>query len=217
MVRTADIRKAARFFPAILRERNRKSLPRIFYELVYLALRHREIPSFYFMRRLYLADKKNILDFMPNKFLYRLSQTINDAGTSLVLSDKLYFDLYYRRFSNRLPRILAYNHRQSFHTGESQLVLNNPSGFESFLKDMVFKRSESRSVFIKQTYDSYGGRNIHRLTEDDFPMASGRLEDMYHTITRLFMSFPGDHQAASRNGKIESFQCQYDAHRHFHR
>ncbi len=182
MATTAVFKNRVQFIRLVLSERTRKSVLRMISELIYLTFLNRAIPSFYFTRRLFMKEKKEIKNYLPNKFLYGIAGRINDLGAADVLSNKLYFDLYYRRFTEQLPKILSYNHNHFFVTGSRDQSINNLEDFNALLKDLVFQHSESGSVFIKKMYDSYGGRNTYRLSREDFPLAAERLKSMYSDV-----------------------------------
>ncbi|HYW95690.1 MAG TPA: sugar-transfer associated ATP-grasp domain-containing protein [Bacteroidales bacterium] len=182
MALLTNISKTIRFTPVILKDKRRKSIPRILYELVYLTVYHWSLPSFYFTRRLYMKEKKNILDYLPNRFLYGIAERINDCGAAAVLNDKLFFDMYYSQFTGRLPKILSYNHEKKFIVEGKAYQVNSKGKLEELLKDLTLKRSATGAIFIKKMFDSYGGMNTFRLTKEDFPVTREKLDKLYNSV-----------------------------------
>ena len=176
------IRRRIQFFPLVIREKRRKSVVKILAELLYLAIIHRTVPSHYFPRRLYLKERKNLRNYLPSRFLYGISEKINDMQASAVLSNKLFFNLYYGRFLDRLPLVLCHNHRKMFVINNENYEISTAEEFESLLNDLVLHHSKKGSVFIKKTYDSYGGMNTFRITRDDLPLQPEALKKMYASI-----------------------------------
>ncbi len=180
---SAVAKRRLRFIPMVIREKNRKSVFRMIREIIYITFRDRALPKHYFARRMYLEEKKNIRDYLPSKFLYGVGDRINDLQAVPVLADKLFFNLYYGRFLKALPRVLCHNYLKVFVVGDTNYEITTVEEFESLLSDLVKKHSSSSSVFIKKTYDSYGGMNTFRVHAKDLPMDPTTLERMYGIIS----------------------------------
>ncbi len=183
MAITANLTKAVRFIPSMVGDHQRKSLPKIFSELLFLMFYHREFPALYFSRRLYLKDKKDITNYLPNKLLYSIADRINDQSAAVVLSNKLYFDFYYRPIVKHLPKILCHNHGKMFIRGHKEYMVADTDQFEELLRDLILNRSETHSVFIKKMYESHGGKNTYRISEEDLPLNRKKLRELYSVVT----------------------------------
>ncbi len=182
MDKALAFKRRLRFLSMVLRDKSRKSILKMISEMIYLTFLHRTFPSFYFTRRLYLKEIKEIRNYLPNKFLYGIAPRINDLMAAEVLSNKLYYDLFYRKFTNRLPAILAFNHGTMFITGNKHHSVKTLGEFDAFLTSLVREISPHGSVFIKKTYDSGGGKNTYRVTKEELPLSGERLESMYKSI-----------------------------------
>ena len=73
---------------------DRKSVPRVILEIIYLTLLHSEFPRHYFSRYLFKKKTINISGYLPNKFLYAVKSEFNEQRLREVLDNKLYFDFY---------------------------------------------------------------------------------------------------------------------------
>lgn len=182
MVQAQEFRKLIGFLPMINSQADRKSWFKIVQELIYLTFYNRTLPTYYFSRRLYRRDRPNIKDFIPNKVLFGVPRKMNDQEAASVLSNKLYFDLYYRPHLKLLPRILMFNHGNSFIIGNTVTFVDSINAFGELLEKVVLTMSGEDSVFIKKTYDSRGGKNIFKICQANFPLNEGLLDELYHNI-----------------------------------
>ena len=140
------------FLTELLKDPERKSMFRIFYEFTYLMIVLKAFPGHYFSRYLFKKGKQNIRNYFPWRFLYGMKSYFNNKEVREVLENKLYFDLYYNQFSINLPKILMYNHRQVFVIeGRCHEVKNNEE-FKVVLKDLFKNNSMSEAIIVKKTY-----------------------------------------------------------------
>lgn len=182
MALSKEFNKLFGFLPMISRQPDRKSWFRILQELIHLTFYNRSLPTFYFSRHLYRKDRQNIKDFIPNKVLYGISEKMNDQEAASVLSNKLFFDLYYRPHIKALPRIIMFNHGNSFIAGAKQIKVSSIDKFEELLEMVVKNETNEDSVFIKKTYASHGGKNIFKIYKASFPLERDLLSEMYKSI-----------------------------------
>ena len=92
------IKNPVRKFMIVLRDPHRKSITRMFRELIYLAIKNRSWPNHYFSRYLYRNEKTNLNEYEKNKTLYSLSDKFNDPGFLSILRNKL---IFYEYFSHK--------------------------------------------------------------------------------------------------------------------
>lgn len=184
MTLKANVKKGIRFIPNLVRYKERKKLFRIFRELIQLTIFHKAFPDHYFSRHLYRKEVLNIKDYLPNKFLYKASLALNDLDAATLLRNKLFFDLFYSQYIQNLPRVMMHNHGNVFMIGSERQLIDSPEKFESLVFDILQKKSTNQSVFIKKMYESYGGKNIFKLTEVSFPMEGERLIELYDNIIK---------------------------------
>ncbi len=172
------------FLLELLRDPERKSLFRMFYEFVFLYLKYWEYPGHYFSRYLFKKDKTNILDYYPWKYLYGIKKYFIDREVREVLENKLFFDLYYRRFGIALPEILMFNHRKIFAVGARIHEVKSAEEFTDLLEDILTSKADSDSVIIKRTYWSYGGAKIYKVYRDQVRKDPVMIRNLYETIIK---------------------------------
>lgn len=180
---TKELMKGFSFFPRILRDKERKPVFRILWEVASLTFRHKSFPAHYVSRHLYKKEIRNINDYIPNNTLRSLDNKINDPGASHILSNKLFFYLYYGKFFRNLAKILMYNHRSAFILNSKWHQINSIQEFETVINDLVTVQSESKSIFIKKTYDSHGGANTYRIHAADLPLQKTFVEELFDEVT----------------------------------
>ncbi|MDP4210818.1 MAG: sugar-transfer associated ATP-grasp domain-containing protein [Bacteroidota bacterium] len=168
----------------LFKDKDRKSIIRIIGEVLYLSIVHRSIPYHYFSRYLFRKDRTNLLDYIPNKKLHRIKPHFNDPDVSEVLENKLYFNLFYEPLGISVPKILMYNHRKMFVTGNTSVEINNSTDFRSILAELINRPESDGSVFIKRTYGSYGGDKIFKVTSDQLATDSLEVDNLYKEVIR---------------------------------
>jgi len=185
----------------LLRDPERKSLIRILFECVHLMLRYQVFPSYYFSRYLFKKDKRNVVNYLPSKFLYRIKAKFNEAEARKVLDNKLFFDFYYRQFNFNLPIIWMYNHRKVFVIDTKSININTVDEFTSVLHQLISNKAKDQAIFIKKTYASYGGDNIYRINLDDLTASAEKVKHIYEEVIKsgfLFQETVKQHPEMNR-------------------
>jgi len=100
---------------------------------------------------------------LPNKLLGTIPSMFNDKKEKEVLDNKLFFDLYYRRFDINLPKLLMYNIKNLFFVGNKVVEVIHYQGFVDLMEDIFRKDSPLSSIIIKKTCASSSGKNIYKL------------------------------------------------------
>jgi hypothetical protein len=172
------------FFTDLLKDPDRKSLFRMFYEFVYLFLVQRKFPGHYFSRYLFKKGKTNILDYYHWRFLYGIKKYFNDKDVREVLENKLYFDLFYKQFSISLPNIIMFNHRNIFATGGKSFEVNNVDEFKALLTEIFNKNTASDSMIIKRTAWSYGGDRVFKIYKNQAENEPELINELFLTVIK---------------------------------
>lgn len=161
-----SIKSLLQFLSVFLKDKSRKNLFIITWELFLLTIKHRRIPFFYFSRHIYKKGVDNIFDYIPNEVFYKFSGKFNDSSFTDLLDNKLYFLLFYNRFNIPLPKLMMYNVGNKFIIDNESLELTKTSDFIDITRTLL-NNSETKSIFIKKTYGSYGGSNTFKISEPD--------------------------------------------------
>ena len=133
----------------------------------------------YFTHYLYKTDANDIKSYLPNRLSSKIPSAFNQSLAKQVLDDKLYFSLFYSRYGINLPDIIAYNNKNYFTVGSKTTVVRNESSFRDFAKELFEQNPSCDIFFIKKTYSSSGGKNIHILTAESLTNQGGKVEEIY--------------------------------------
>ncbi len=181
----------------LIRDPERKSIVKIGFEVLWLWILYKEIPRYYFSRYLFKKERKNVKDYLPDKFLYRIKPHFNEKRAREVVENKLYFDFFYSQFQIPLPKIWMYNHRNMFVIDKTSFEINTIKDFKITLEKLFLGKSLD-SLFIKKTYWSYEGDNIFKITSDDLVSNPSLIETIYSEVIKtgyLFQETVKQHSA----------------------
>jgi hypothetical protein len=169
-----------KIFVEILNDPDRKSLPRMMYELLDLLFFYRELPSHYFSRYLFKKWNTNIRNYLPNKLLgERISPFFYDRSVKEVLDNKLFFAFFYGQFLSDLPKLLMYNHRKMFVINDNSVIINTVEEFSDLLEELFKNNPSVGSMIIKKTRASSGGSNIYKLSPGELKGNTELLSKIY--------------------------------------
>ena len=201
MLKRTYLRNRLAFLSNLLQSKDRKTILKMTSEIITLTIRNKVIPNYYFSRRLYLKENKNILNYIPDQVLYGLHSYFNDPSSVPILKDKLYFNLFYSQFFKNLPRIIMYNYNNCFIIDNQCVTVNNAQTLGFLLQDLINNKSTSKSIFIKKRYDSWGGKNIYKISQKEIPLSGeylGKLTKEILQSSYLFQETLIQHKEMNR-------------------
>lgn len=166
----------------VLRDPERKPIPTILRDLVFLWIKHRELPIHYFSRYLFKKDTANIFDYVPNRLSGRIAPFFNDGRLKHVLDNKLYFYLFYSHFGIATPRVVAFNHRHLFSINGKTFIINNYNVFVRFVSDLFSMNEDIDCLVLKRIYGSSSGRNIYLISEEQLEEGGSSLAEIYNSV-----------------------------------
>lgn len=166
----------------ILKDQERKPLSGIMRDNLDLLIHHRELPVHYFSRYLFKKGMTNIRDYIPNGLAMKIAPALNDSKVKEVLDNKLYFSMFYGQFDIPAPKILMYNHKDRFVSGNKPVSVESYSDFRELI-DWVFGAYPGCvGLFIKKTYSSASGRDIYAVMRSDLSSNDKLIRDVYSGI-----------------------------------
>lgn len=167
----------------VLKDPERKSLPRILYEIICISFVKRKFPPYFYMSRfLFKKFRTNIFDFYPYSYFDRLNRYFNDDEARTVLENKLFTHYFYSRFNVAMPRLLAFNHRKTFVVDNIVREVTCPDDFRKIIDHLLSGIPENESVFIKKTWGSFGGENVFRIDKNIPAQDSHHLNDLFSRV-----------------------------------
>ncbi len=162
---------------------NRKPIWQVLCECVYLTITYRSLPNHYFGRYLFIKGVTNITDYLPAKILQKIKAFFNDHSVAEVLENKLYFNFFYALPNIPLPKILMYNHRDMFVIDCKPYKITTSNEFVNILAQLM-KTKSLDSLFIKGTYDCYGGENIYKLFANQLVTEQPKVKALFSEIVK---------------------------------
>jgi hypothetical protein len=170
------------FFNIVLKDKQRKTIWRIILDLLLITINDKSIPKYYFSRYLYKKDKNNFKDFINNKVLYGLEEKLNDRSAICILNNKSLFSLYFSNYNINIVKNIMFNYKNNFYLGDKKLFISNLKDFEEIINNVVNNYSENKCVFVKKNVDSYGGKNIYKISSTDLPLNEEFKNDIYNQV-----------------------------------
>lgn len=162
------MKKSLKSINIVLKDKQRKSLIRIFFEVIQYLILHWRFPSHYFSRFLYRKNAKPISEFYTNKTLTSIWKDFNNPYFIYFLSNKLMFYYYFKNLDLNVPDLLGYSIKNKFFDNNGVIEINNPNDLETYLYNKL-ELSADKSIFLKRTYSTSGGTMIFKLNNSDFP------------------------------------------------
>jgi hypothetical protein len=108
----------------------------------------------------------------------------NNKEVCEVLENKLYFDLFYRLYSLKLPNILMFNFRNIFTVNNRVFEVTNPDKFKELLKNIFTNNATYDSMIIKRMYWSYGGDKVFKIYRTQLEDDPELMNELYSTVTK---------------------------------
>lgn len=160
-----------------------KPLLSIFKELLRLFFIHHEFPGHYFSGYLFKKDVSQVENYLPLKRAGKIVPGLNDQKLKEVLDNKLYFNLFYGQFNIKIPKIVMFNHGNTFCRDNESFRILNVDDFVFRLRELFTLNSSMDSVFIKKTYASSKGTDIYKINSYEV-FINDKIQGIYLDVTR---------------------------------
>ncbi|HQK70489.1 MAG TPA: sugar-transfer associated ATP-grasp domain-containing protein [Bacteroidales bacterium] len=171
------------FIIDVIKDPFRKSIIQIIKELITLTVLHKEIPGHYFSGYLYKKDVSQVENYLPLKRAGKIVPGLNDQKLKEVLDNKLYFNLFYGQFNIKIPKIVMFNHGNTFCRNNESFRILNVDDFVFRLRELFTLNSSMDSVFIKKTYASSKGTDIYKINSDEV-FINDKIQGIYLDVIR---------------------------------
>ncbi|SNY99619.1 sugar-transfer associated ATP-grasp domain-containing protein [Flagellimonas pacifica] len=168
-------------FRVFLKDKRKKSYPKIFLEFLSLWREKGEIPLYYF-KYLYRKDVTNVKDFLITKEASKIqrSRNLHKEEYLSIISNKLIFSLFCKKNNLPVPELISYNFGSSFYYEGKCYKVSNNRELTAFFKE-VFNKTGKEKLFLKP-FSLFGGRGAciirkNKLEEDVKENASSIIEN----------------------------------------
>jgi hypothetical protein len=178
--RVKTLKRLAASTHRVLADRRRKPLAVVVCEATQFAVRHMEVPYFYFGSLGYCAGSGDHRDYIGHRDLVALHAWLRRSESAAVLNDKLSFHCWFRDAGLPLTRVLAHNDRAMLHFADDDAAdaaadIGDTRGFVQVL-ERLRALSRTGAVFAKPV-DGMEGEGAGRID------ASSDLELLRRRIT----------------------------------
>lgn len=170
-------------FKVFLKDKRKKTYPKIITEFLALWKSKREMPLYYF-KYLYRRGINNIDDYLSTKEAAKIQKSpiLHRAEYMAIMSNKLVFSLFCKHNGVPTPELVSYNFGPFFYFKSKTYRVSNNLELASFFNE-VFKETKKERLFLKP-FSLFGGRGAciirkSHLKEDLSKNADGLLSNDY--------------------------------------
>ncbi|WP_027339028.1 sugar-transfer associated ATP-grasp domain-containing protein [Halonatronum saccharophilum] len=144
-----------------LKDKDKKSYPRMAYEITKIILNTKSLPRHYFSACLYKNYISNYLDYISVNQYDKIKRKLQNRNFKELLDNKLFFQYYFQDKIN-VPKILAYNMESILFTNSETYSLNSNDQLKDLIK-LLIEQSTNRAIFLKD-FSNNGGKNCFKIT-----------------------------------------------------
>jgi hypothetical protein len=158
----------------------RKSTLKILKEYFWLKLTKPLLAEQYFIKHLYREDSGNLNNYINTNRLHKKYWDINEEHFTPAFEMKDNFEKYLSQFGINVVKTLAYNHKAIFVKNGKLELIGSPEDFFYFINNLPVERS----MFIKKKEDSFGGKNIFKITPGQLKEDRELLNKIYSEVIK---------------------------------
>lgn len=182
MMRRKLLPRAKDFFKIILKDKQRKSLPKILFEFSKYCLTDQALAEQYFSKYLYRKSALNPNDYIVTRKITAKCWDLNNKDYSLILKNKKLSELFFVKNNIRVVKSLAQNFGTIFISGTDFLQLNSAGEFRDFLQKIMKESVNGNGIFIKKNCDSCGGKNTFMISAEQILNTNSNFESVYKNL-----------------------------------
>ncbi len=149
-----------------LKDKNKKSLFKMFRESMYLWISKREIP-FYYFKYLYRKNVVNYKDYISTKEAHKIQfqDTFHKPEHLSIISNKLSFSIFCEQNNLPAPRLISHNLNSNFIFKGELFKVASKKDLYNFFK-LVFNETHHENIFVKPL-SMYGGTGCYRINKQN--------------------------------------------------
>jgi len=148
-----------------LKDKRKKSIPKILKEFIYLWITKKEIP-FYYFKYLYRKDVLNYKDYLSTKECRRIQfyPDYHKDEYVNIMANKLEFSIFCSKNSLPVPKLISHNSNSIFYYNNDKFPVKNTETLITFFNH-VFQESGYDSIFIKPL-SLFGGKGCFKINKE---------------------------------------------------
>lgn len=147
-------------FKTFLKDPDKKPYYKIFCEALRAGIEEKELPRHYFSKLLYRKDVSNYLDYVGSFRGVKIVKSLNkeDDSAADILTNKLFFDCFFKNKEVKIPKMIGYNIKNVFYKNNEKIEVRNKEEFIQLMK----RWNPGRHVFCKPI-KGMQGQNCYKL------------------------------------------------------
>jgi hypothetical protein len=197
----APVKKIKRFKKA-LNVADRKGSLRMIYEFLSYKFSNPGLAEQYFSKFLYRKSTTNPTDYVVTHKIAEKAWYYNDMNYKFIFLKKHIAELYFSQFNIPVVRSFAYNINKMFFVDGELILINNSKEFRDlFIRLKETGKWKEDYMIVKIKEDSYGGRNIFKISSDEVSNGSETVENLYKVVVKagyLFQNILIQHTEMNR-------------------
>lgn len=153
-------------FKVFLKDKRKKTYPKIIMEFLTLWQSKKELPLYYF-KYLYRKDVTNIKDYLSTKEASSIQKSpkLHRREYMSIMSNKLVFSLFCKQNGIPTPELVSYNFGSNFYFKNTCFKVSNSQELASFF-EMVLRDSQKDKLFLKP-FSLFGGKGACIVKKGD--------------------------------------------------
>jgi hypothetical protein len=144
----------------------KKPVAQMMTEVFKLARRDRVVPEQYFSRFLYRKNSPAFDKFIDNNLIKKIHDIQDRCEAKAILENKLFTFFYFSQFDIPMPRMVAYNQKNTFFLGKSVNTLHDVEAFDNLFRRFFESNPRNKVLFVKPV-QGFQGKGIIRVTLTD--------------------------------------------------
>ena len=165
-------------FKVFLKDKRKKSYPKILSEFIKLWIVKKELPLYYF-KYLYRKDITNVMDYLSRKEAQGISHStkLHNRELMAIISNKFIFSIFCRNNDLAVPELISYNFESNFYFDGNAFEVADLKDMVGFF-ETVFNKTGKDRLFLKP-FSLYGGKGTCMIKKSSLLKD---LEDNYDNI-----------------------------------
>jgi hypothetical protein len=174
-----------KIFSKALKVSDRKGRIRMIYEYLIHKFSNPSVAEQYYNKYLFRKSATNPSDYIVTNRLAERVWYYSDMNYKFIFAGKLIMELYFSQFNIPVVRSIAYNINKMFFVGGQLVLINNYREFKDLLLSLKEQgKWTGDNLIIKKKEDTYGGRNIFKISLDEVRIGGETLENLYSAVEK---------------------------------
>jgi hypothetical protein len=178
----SPFKKLARLKKALMHS-DRKSIYKILYEYLKFKLTKPELAEQYFSKFMFRQSVTNPSDYIVTRKLSKQIWYYNDMRYNKIFTHKYNFENFFSKYNVPVIRSFANNDNHLFFIDNEIKLINTIEKFRDVFIELKEKKLwKEEYMIVKKKEDSYGGRNIYKISFKDIRENKTLIKSLYADV-----------------------------------